>query len=35
MMDMETVGALGDATEHLKDQEQYADKMQDIILDGE
>ena len=34
-MDMETIDALDDVTEHLKEQEKYSDKMQDIILDGQ
>lgn len=32
-MDMETVNALDSVGEHMKEQEKYADKMQDIILD--
>ena len=35
IMDMETIGALDNVTEHLKDQEEYSEKLQDIILDGE
>ncbi len=35
MMDMETIGALDNVGEHLKEQEKYSDKMQDIILDGQ
>ena len=35
IMDMETINALDDVTEHLKEQEKYSDKMQDIILDGQ
>lgn len=35
VMDMETIDALGNVTEHLKEQEKYSDKMQDIILDGQ
>ncbi len=34
-MDMETIDALDNVTEHLKEQEKYSDKMQDIILDGQ
>ena len=33
IMDMETVNALDSVGEHMKEQEKYADKMQDIILD--
>ena len=33
-MDMETIDALDNVTEHMKEQEKYSDKMQDIILDG-
>ena len=35
IMDMETIGALDTVTEHLRDQEEYSEKLQDIILDGE
>lgn len=35
VMDMETIDALDNVTEHLKEQEKYSDKMQDIILDGQ
>ena len=35
VMDMETIGALDTVTEHLRDQEEYSEKLQDIILDGE
>ena len=34
-MDMETIGALDNVTEHLKEQEMNSEKLQDIILDGE
>lgn len=34
-MDMQTMDAVGDAAEHLKDQQKYTDKLQDMILDGE
>jgi hypothetical protein len=34
VMDMETIDALDNVTEHMKEQEKYSDKMQDIILDG-
>lgn len=34
VMDMETIDALDNVTEHLKQQEEYSDKIQDIILDG-
>ena len=33
-MDMETIDALDNVTERMKEQEKYSDKMQDIILDG-
>ena len=35
IMDMETIGALDNVTEHLKEQEMNSEKLQDIILDGE
>lgn len=34
-MDMETINALDTVTDHLKEQEKYSEKLQDIILDGE
>ena len=34
IMDMETIGALDNVTEHLKEQEMNSEKLQDIILDG-
>lgn len=33
-MDMETIDALDNVTQHMKEQQKYSDKMQDIILDG-
>lgn len=33
-MDMETIDAMDNVAEHMKEQEKYSDKMQDIILDG-
>lgn len=35
VMDMETIDALGTVGDHLKEQEKYSEKLQDIILDGE
>lgn len=35
VMDMETIDALDNVTDHLKEQEKYSEKLQDIILDGE
>lgn len=34
-MDMETIDALDNVTVHLKEQEKYSDKLQDVILDGQ
>jgi hypothetical protein len=34
-MDMETIDALDSVTDHLKEQEKYSEKLQDVILDGE
>ena len=34
-MDMETIDALDNVTDHLKEQEKYSDKLQDVILDGQ
>ena len=34
-MDMETIDALDTVGDHLKEQEKYSEKLQDIILDGE
>jgi hypothetical protein len=35
IMDMETIDALDNVSGHLKEQEKYSEKLQDIILDGE
>ncbi len=35
VMDMETIDALDNVTDHLKEQEKYSDKLQDVILDGQ
>jgi hypothetical protein len=35
IMDMETIDALDSVTDHLKEQEKYSEKLQDVILDGE
>ncbi len=35
IMDMETIDALDTVSDHLKEQEKYSEKLQDIILDGE
>jgi hypothetical protein len=35
VMDMETIDALDTVGDHLKEQEKYSEKLQDIILDGE
>ena len=32
---METIDALDNVTGHLKEQEKYSDKLQDVILDGQ
>ena len=34
MMDMDTIDAIEGAHDHIKDQEKYTDKLEDIILDG-
>ena len=34
-MDMETIDALDNVTVHLKEQQKYSDKLQDVILDGQ
>lgn len=35
IMDMDTIDALDTVSDHLKEQQKYSEKLQDIILDGE
>lgn len=35
IIDMETIDAMDVASDHLKDQEKYSEKLQDIIMDGQ
>lgn len=35
MMDMDTIDAIQGAQVHIKDQEKYSDKLEDLILDGQ